>query len=127
MKKLVMTLLMAFSVVVFANAQDAPAPAPKKPTAFSWNKTALTEIGCNADQIQKIAEVRKASLEKRKTIDADASLDENAKKAAVKTLLKDRTDASNAVLTDEQKAKVKEINTKLREEAKAAKAAEPGE
>ncbi len=116
---------MAFSMVVFANAQDAP--AAKKPTAFSWNKAALTEIGCNAEQIQKIADVRKASLEKRKTIDADASLDEAAKKTAVRALLKERTESSNAVLTDEQKAKVKEINTKLKEEAKAAKAADPGE
>ena len=123
MKKLVMTLFLAFSVVIFANAQEAP----KKPTSFTWNKAALTEIGCSADQMQKVAAVRKAYAEKKKTIDADATLDETAKKAAVKAALKERADASTALLTDEQKEKVKEINAKLKEEAKAAKAAASGE
>ncbi len=122
MRKLVLTLALALSAVLFANAQDV-----KKPTSFSWNKASLTEIGCSPEQIQKIADVRKVATEKRKAVDADTSLDEDAKKVAVRALLKERNDGTNAVLTDDQKAKVKEINVKLREEAKAAKAAEPAQ
>ena len=118
MKKLLLTLALALSAVVFVNAQDV-----KKPTSFSWNKTSLTEIGCSPEQIQKIADVRKVATEKRKAVDADTSLDVEAKKVAVKALLKERNDGTNAVLTDDQKAKVKEINVRLKEEAKAARAA----
>lgn len=119
MKKLVLTLALAFSAVLFANAQDAP----KKATAFGYTKTGLTEIGCNEDQITKIADLKKAAIEKRKSVDADATMDEAAKKAAVKALLKERNDAMNAVLNDEQKKKVADINAQLKAEAKAAKEA----
>lgn len=115
MKKLLFTLFIACFTVVFANAQDAP----KKPTSFAWNKAALTEIGCDADQIKKIAAIKKEAGEKRTKIEADASLDEKAKKTAVKAVVKDRNDAMNALLTEEQRKKVEEINVKLKEEAKA--------
>lgn len=120
MKKLLMTLVIACFSVVFAHAQDAAA-APKKPTSFPWTKVALTEIGCDNDQIKKIAVIKKDAAEKRKTIDENATLDEKGKKAAVKVLLKERLDAMNAVLTEDQRKKVDEINVKLKEEAKAAK------
>ncbi|GAB1462222.1 hypothetical protein [Pedobacter sp.] len=115
MKKLLLTLCIAFSAVVFANAQDAP----KKPTSFGWNKAQLTEIGCDADQIKKIAAIKKEATAKRTTIEADAALDEKAKKTAIKAAVKERNEAMNAVLTDEQRKKVEEINAKLKEEAKA--------
>lgn len=116
MKKLLLTLCIAFSAVVFANAQDAP----KKATSFGWNKAQLTEIGCDADQIKKIAAVKKAATEKKQQIEADASLDEKAKKSAIKAATKERNEAMNALLTEEQRKKVEEINVKLKEEAKAA-------
>ncbi|SOD14487.1 hypothetical protein [Pedobacter xixiisoli] len=118
MKKLLFTLFIACFTVVFANAQDAP----KKATSFSWNKTSLTEIGCDADQIKKIAIIKKDAAEKRTKIEEDATLDEKAKKAAVKTLIKERNESFNALLTEEQRKKVEEINIKLKEEAKAAAA-----
>lgn len=116
MKKLLLTLCIAFSAVLFANAQDAP----KKPTSFVWNKTSLTEIGCDADQIKKIATINKEASQKAKQIKEDASLDEKAQKAAIKIATKERNQARLAVLTDEQKKKVEEISAKLKEEAKAA-------
>lgn len=119
MKKLFLTLAIALSAFVFANAQDAV----KKPTSFGYTKVGLTEIGCNDDQIKKVSDIKKEYTEKRKVLDADAALDETAKKAAIKTLLKDRTAAMSAVLTEDQKKKVSEINATLKEEAKAAKAA----
>lgn len=117
MKKLLLTLFIACFTVMFASAQDAP--APKKATSFAWNKAALTEIGCDADQIKKIAAIKKEAGEKRTKIEADATLDEKAKKTAVKAVVKERNDAMNALLTDEQRKKVEEINLKLKEEAKA--------
>lgn len=51
MKKLLFTLFIACFTVVFANAQDAP----KKKTSFGWDKASLTEIGCDAETIKKIA------------------------------------------------------------------------
>ena len=114
MKKLLFTLFIACFTMVFANAQDAP----KKPTSFGWNKTSLTEIGCDADQIKKIAVIKKDASDKRAKIEADATLDEKAKKAAIKVIIKDRNDAMNALLTEEQRKKVEEINAKLKEEAK---------
>lgn len=84
MKKLLFTLFIACFTVMFANAQDAP----KKATSFGWNKTSLTEIGCDADQIKKIAVIKKDAAEKRTKIEADATLDEKARKTAVKAVLK---------------------------------------
>jgi len=110
-----MTLMIACFTVVFANAQDAP----KKATSFGWNKAALTEIGCDADQIKKIAVIKKEATEKRAKIEADATLDEKAKKTAAKAVVKERNEAMNALLTEEQRKKVEEINVKLKEEAKA--------
>ncbi|WP_199119583.1 hypothetical protein [Pedobacter sp. ASV28] len=115
MKKLLLTLFIACSAVLFANAQDAP----KKATSFAWNKAALTEIGCDADQIKKVSAIKKEATEKRQKIEEDTALDEKAKKAAIKVVVKDRNDAMNAVLTEEQRKKVEEINAKLKEEAKA--------
>jgi len=110
-----MTLMIACFTVVFANAQDAP----KKATSFGWNKASLTEIGADADQIKKIAVIKKDAAEKRTKIEEDATLDEKAKKAAIKVVIKERNDAMNALLTEEQRKKVEEINVKLKEEAKA--------
>ncbi len=118
MKKLLLTLCLAFSAVVFANAQDAP----KKATSFGWNKTQLTEIGCDADQIKKIAVIKKEATEKRAKIEEDTTLDEKAKKTAIKAVVKERNEAMNALLTEDQRKKVEEINAKLKEEAKAAAA-----
>lgn len=118
MKKLLFTLVIACFSVVFANAQDAA--APKKPSTFGWNKAALTEIGCDAEQIKKISVLRKEAMEKRKQVDEDASLDEKGKKAAIKVILKERNEGQDAILTEDQRKKVAEINAKLKEEAKAA-------
>lgn len=114
MKKLFFTLLVA-CFAVFAHAQDAP----KKPTSFVWNKTNLTEIGCDADQIKKVSAIHKEASAKVKQIKEDASLDGKAQKAAIKAATKERNEARLAVLTDEQKKKVEEISAKLKEEAKA--------
>jgi len=115
MKKLLFTLFIACFTVVFANAQDAP----KKKTSFGWDKVSLTEIGCDAETIKKIAAVKKEATAKRQKIDEDTSLDEKAKKAAIRVVVKERNDAMMAFLNDEQKKKVEEINAKLKEEAKA--------
>lgn len=116
MKKLLFTLFIACFTMVFAHAQDAP----KKRTSFGWDKASLTEIGCDTDQIKKIAVVKKDATEKRKKIEEDASLDEKAKKNAIKVIVKDRNEAMSALLTEEQRKKVEEINVKLKEEAKTA-------
>jgi hypothetical protein len=92
----------------------------KKPTSFGWNRAGLTEIGCNGEQIKKIAAIKKEATEKRNKITADAALDEKAKKVAIKTVVKERNEAMMAQLTDEQKKKVEDINAKLKAEAKAA-------
>lgn len=115
MKKLLLTLFIA-CFAAFAHAQDAP----KKPASFVWNKTNLTEIGCDADQIKKISAIGKEATEKVKKIKEDTSLDEKAQKAAIKAATKERNEARLAVLNDEQKKKVEEISAKLKEEAKAA-------
>lgn len=114
MKKLLLTLFVA-CFAVFAYAQDAP----KKPTSFVWNKTSLTEIGCDAEQIKKISAINKEATEKTKQIKEDSTLDEKAQKSAIKVATKERNEARLAVLTDEQKKKVEEISKKLKEEAKA--------
>jgi len=116
MKKLLFTLFIACFTMVFANAQDSP----KKPTSFSWNKASLTEIGCDADQIKKIAVIKKDAAEKRTKVEEDATLDEKAKKAEIKVIIKDRNEAMNTLLTEDQRKKVVEINAKLKEEAKGS-------
>jgi hypothetical protein len=120
MKKLLMTLVMAFAFVCFAQAQTTEAPK-KAATSFTWSKEALTEIGCDAAQIKQIASLRKESATKLKALKADSTLADADRKAAGKKLSKERTDALMAVLTAEQKAKVLEINKKLKAEAKSAK------
>jgi len=117
MKKLLFTLFIA-CFAVFAHAQDAP----KKPTSFVWSKANLTEIGCDAEQVKKIAAINKEASAKAKQIKEDTSLDEKAQKTAIKAATKERNEARLAVLNDEQKQKVQEISAKLKEEAKAAAA-----
>lgn len=116
MKKLLFSLFIACFAVVLVKAQDVP----KKATSFGWSKTSLAEIGCDVDQIKKITAIKKEASEKKAKIEADAALDEKAKKAAIKVIVKDRNEAMNALLTEEQRKKVQDINNKLKEEAKAA-------
>ena len=115
MEKLIFAVFIAFFTIAFANAQDSP----KKATSFGWDKAALTQIGCDADQIKKIALIKKDAADKRAKIEADAALDATAKKAAIKVIIVDRNEAMNALLTENQRKKVEEINVKLKQEAKA--------
>jgi len=114
---MILSLFILCITAVCANAQEEV----KKPTSFAWNKAALTEIGCDADQIKKIAVIKKEATEKTAKMMENTALAEKEQKAEKKKIVKERNDAMMAILTDEQKKKVEEINAKLKAEALAAK------
>ena len=109
MKKVILTCVLAIFAFVSTNGQT-------KPTTFIWNEKNLKEIGCSDEQITKIIEIKNAATEKRSAVMA-ASLPEKELKAQRGKILKDRNDAIMQQLTPAQRAKVKEIEEKLKEEA----------
>lgn len=112
MKKTILTLLFGLCFTMLVNAQDSP----RKYTSFPFNAQSLKEIGCSADQIKKITDIRKAVMEERKKVTADTALSERDKKLEQRKLIDKSKVQMMEVLTDEQKQKVEEFNNKAKEE-----------
>jgi hypothetical protein len=110
MKKILMML--ALLVLVYCNAQ-AQDNKPKKEN-FSWQKEYMDEAGIPADVQAKIIALKDESEVKVKEIKKDASLAEDVKKEKIKEVHKKKSEAINALLSKEQKSKIKEIKERLK-------------
>lgn len=112
MKKLVLSIACILLLHLGLQAQDTP----RKYSSFPFNAQSLKEIGCSAEQIKKITEIRKAVMDERKKVTEDASLSERDKKLEQRKLIDKSKVQMMEVLTDEQKQKVEEFNKKVKEE-----------
>ncbi len=112
MKKVILTLFCLLMLNLGLQAQDSP----RKYTSFPFNSQSLKEIGCSAEQVKKITEIRKAIMDERKKVIEDVSLSERDKKLEQRKLIDKSKVQMMEVLTDEQKQKVEEFNKKAKEE-----------
>lgn len=112
MKKTVLTIFCLAFLALGLQAQDTP----RKYTSFPYNTQSLKEIGCSAEQLKKIAEIRKTIIEERKKVTEDTALSERDKKLEQRKLIDKSKVLIAEVLNDEQKQKVEEYNKKAKEE-----------
>lgn len=114
MKKLILTLACCIGLSLGLKAQDTP----RKYSSFPYNTQSLKEIGCSTEQIKKVAEIRKATMEERKKVTEDATLSERDKKLAQRKLIDQSKVQLFEVLNDEQKEKVAAYNKNTKEDTK---------
>jgi len=116
MKKIIMMMALFFAIGAgAAQAQDKP----KKET-FSWQKAYMDEAGIPADVQTKIDDIKKEFEGKAKTIRKDATLDEDAKKEKLKENNKQKAQAIEALLTKEQKARIRDIRERIKKANEAS-------
>ena len=135
MKRVLLVLFFAVAAVTVTYAQKDTTTHAKKTvktakthtTADTSHKkvSAMKQIGLTADQQAKLKANNKAISDKKKQVNADASLTEAQKKAKIKELNKEKKKSNDTVLTAEQKAKLKEIKNQ-RKAAKSKPAAKTG-
>lgn len=112
MKKLFLSIACTLLLHVGLQAQETP----HKYSSFPFNTQSLKEIGCSAEQIKKIAEIRKTVMDERKKVNDDAAMTDRDKKLEQRKLIDKSKLQMMEVLTDEQKQKVEEFNKKAKEE-----------
>lgn len=117
MKKMILALaIFLFAAGVQTFAQTTP---KAKKEGFSWQKVHMDEAGIPADVQAKIEVINKESGVKVKEIRKDATLAEDVKKERIKEVNKKKGDDINALLTKEQKAKIKDIKERLKKESES--------
>jgi hypothetical protein len=113
MKKIVIIMTVLFAIGtnnIFA--QDAKG----KKDNFAWQKNYMDSAGISAEVQAKIEVIKKEYEPKTKAIRKDKALTEDAKKAQMKVLNKEKATAIEALLTKEQKATIKAIKEKLKKD-----------
>jgi hypothetical protein len=116
MKRIItaVVLLMALSTTN-SFAQDAKG----KKENFAWQKAYMDSAGISADVQEKIEAIKKEYEPKTKAIRKDNALTEDAKKEQIKALNKEKAKTIEALLTKEQKAKIKAIKESLKKDAES--------
>ena len=109
------SLLTLGAILTFAAPTFAQTPAPAAPnTPVKTAKHAghlpkyLADVTLTPEQTEKVHAIQKTSAEQAKAVKTDATLTEDQKKAKLKDIKKDAKMQVMALLTLEQKEKVKE-------------------
>jgi hypothetical protein len=105
-------LLLALLVLGYCNAQ-AQDNKPKK-EGFSWQKEYMDEAGIAPEVQAKITVLKTESEVNVKAIKKDTTFSEEEKKEKIKEVHKKKSEAINALLSKEQKSKIKEIKERLK-------------
>ncbi len=97
--------LFAFAAPTLAQTPAPTTPAPAKHAARlpKW----LAEVTLTPEQTEKVHAIQKTSATQAKAVRDDAKLTDDQKKAKLKDIKKDTKTQILALLTPEQKAKVK--------------------
>lgn len=114
MKKIICMMLLfvaAGSTTLFAQENQK-----NKKDNFNWQKQYMDSAGIAADVQGKIEAIKKEAEPKVKAIRKDDSLTEDVKKEKIKEINKKKGEDINALLSKEQKAKIKEIKERLKKE-----------
>ena len=112
MKKLLLTLVCLISLTCAVSAQEAKV----KKQSF------IAEMGLSKEQGDKYKLIVEKSKADIATSEADATLDDKAKKAKKKLITKARDEEVQLLLTDEQKVKFKAYEERKKAEKEAKKA-----
>jgi|GEM_PF-4407990 len=105
-------MMLALLVLGFSNTQ-AQDNKPKK-EKFSWQKEYMDEAGIAPEVQAKITVLKEESEVKVKAIKKDTTFSEEEKKEKIKEVHKKKSEAINALLSKEQKNKIKEIKERLK-------------
>jgi hypothetical protein len=115
MKKVLFVLL---ALAMGAGTQSFAQEAPKtKKETLVWQKVYMDEAGIPADIQAKIDSIRGSYESRLKEIRKDNALPEETKKDKTKELNKQRSEEIFALLTKEQKEKIKTIRERLKKES----------
>ena len=107
MKKVILAILLLASCATFSFAQDAAA-TPKKPK-FELTAETMSSVGIAADVQTKILDLTKAADAALKPLRKNKELADDDRKAQIK-VIRDKCDNDvQALLTPEQKKKIKEM------------------
>jgi Spy/CpxP family protein refolding chaperone len=77
-------------------------------------KAMMKELNLTEDQKSKLKELNAGNKEKKQAIVNNAQLTEEQKKEQLKLIRKEQAENMKAVLTDEQKVKMKDVKMKMR-------------
>ena len=113
MKRFFMTAFLAVGLLVSSNAQDKK-PAVKLPY---YSQEFLDELKATPEQKAAINKLMDDFKAESKKVKANTALTDDEKKAEIKRLTKERTDAYYKVLNAEQNQYIKEKRKQLAAEA----------
>lgn len=110
-------MLLLPSVISYSQIERKPVPVIKADTVAgnqSANKVdkadrkdLLKELDLTREQKIKLKEIRQANKEKKEAIESNGQLSEDEKKKQLRELQKEQAKSIQAILTDEQKEKLK--------------------
>lgn len=116
MKKLILMLLIVAAAGISSYAQDSTRTYNKsragREKAYQQRKNQMDQLNLTQDQKDKMKKMREDSKVKREQIMNDKTLTADQRKAKLSELMKANRDERNSILTDEQKAKLKEMHAK---------------
>lgn len=109
MKNIIFSILLLVGCFTFSFGQDTGTAAiPQKPK-FEWNAESMDKAGIAADVQTKITDIIKVADDAFKVLRKNKELTPESLKAQIK-IIRDKSNADvQALLTDEQKKKIKEI------------------
>jgi Spy/CpxP family protein refolding chaperone len=119
MNKIKLTVL-SFGIILGSTvfAQDQKQAISKEQRQEMHMDKLATELTLTDVQKEQITVLRKNSMEARKKVKNDASLDEAGKKSAMKALQQQNKAKMAEILTEEQALKLKEIRQEKKEHKK---------
>jgi Spy/CpxP family protein refolding chaperone len=133
MKKMIVLLAVAMmSQFVFAQVQELTSAGKKSDSTMGQGKqrhrmhqqekrAMMKELNLTEDQRSKLKEMNAGNKEKKQAIVNNAQLTEEQKKEQLQSIRKAQAENMKAVLTDEQKAKMKEVRMKMKTSKKNGK------
>jgi hypothetical protein len=116
MKKFLLSCLFLLGCTVLTFAQDAAAavPAPVKKPKFEWTAATMTTLGLTADVQTKILDLTKAAEDEAKKLRKDKSMADEDRKAKMKEVRTTCETAIAALLSDDEKKKLKAMRKELK-------------
>lgn len=124
MKKFVLIAIAAIAFTTASQAQDSSmAKKDKKMHEMKAHRgDMMSELNLTADQQEKMKKLREDNRTKMEAIRSNASLSDEQKQEQMKSLHTDLRKSTEALLTDDQKTKWKELRKEHMENRKGAKA-----
>lgn len=109
MKKIILSIFLLVGSFACSFGQDAgTATVPQKPK-FEWNSESMNKAGIATDVQTKITDITKVSDDAIKVLRKNKELTPEDRKAQIKVIRDKSNSDVQALLTEEQKKKIKEM------------------